>query len=97
MVILLKLLLKFLGRRSLLFIFIFRLYIFEFINPNLNRFDLTDCLCILGMFNDVNNTSKKGPIGKVTVSIKIEQFHDLVYNPIIRLNVLIWTESINRR
>lgn len=31
MVILLKLLLRFLGRRSLLFIFIFRLYIFEFI------------------------------------------------------------------
>lgn len=80
---------KILGGCSLILIFILWLYIFEFTNPNLFRFDLADYLYILGTFNNINNTSKERPIREVTVSVKIRQFHKLIYNPIIYLNVLL--------
>ncbi len=49
------------------------------------------------MFNNVNNNSKEGPIREATVSLKIGQFHELLCNPIMRLSVLIWIESINQK
>lgn len=89
MAIILKLVSKLFTRGLLIFIFIFQLYILEFTNFNLITFDLVDYLCILGIFNDANNTSKKKLIREAVVSIKIRQFHELVYNLIIHLSVLI--------
>lgn len=63
-IILLKLIQRILDRRSLIFNFIFRLYIFELTNLNVIRFDLIDYFYILGMFDDANNTSKKGQLEK---------------------------------
>lgn len=88
---------KFLGRLSLIFIFIFGLYIFEFAKLNLIRFNPTDYLYILDMFDNINNTSKEEPIREVMVSVKIGQFHELVCNPIMRLSILIQIENINQR
>lgn len=76
-------------------IFIFELYIPEFTNPNLIRFDLINELCILGMLNNVNNTSKEGLIWEITGSIKIWEFCELVCYSIMHLSILIWTEKIN--
>lgn len=97
MAILLKLVLKFLSRRLLIFISIFGLYIFQFTNPNLIRFDSANYLCILGMFDNINNNSKERPIRKAIVSIKIKQFHELVCNSIMHQFVLIWIKNINQR
>lgn len=80
-----------------IFIFFFQLYILKFTNPNLIRFDLADYMYILSMFDNVNKTSKEKPIGKAIVSVKIGQFLELVFNPIIRLNILVSIKSINQR
>lgn len=61
------------------------------------RSDLADYLCILGTFDDINNISKEGPIREAIVSIKIEQFYELVCHLIMHLSVIIWIESINQR
>lgn len=65
------------------------MYILEFTNPNFIILNFTNYLCILGIFDNVNNTSKEGPIRKVIVSVKIGQFYELIYNPIMYLNILI--------
>lgn len=62
---------EFLNGYLLIFIFIFKLYILEFTNPNFIRFNLTNYLFILGTFDDGNNISKKEPIGEATMSVKI--------------------------
>lgn len=61
------------------------------------RFDLVDYLSILSIFDNINNNSKKVPIGEIIVSVKIKQFYKLIYNQIICLRVLIKTKSINQR
>ncbi len=53
------------------------------------KFDCVDYLCILGMIDNVNNNSKEDRIGEATVSVKIKQFYELLYNSIMRLSVLI--------
>lgn len=97
MIILLKLVKKILGGCSLIFIFVFGLYILKFTNPNLTKSDPADYLFILGTFDDINNTSKEEPIREAIVSVKIGQFHKLICNPIMRLSILICIESINQR
>lgn len=47
------------------------------------------------MFDNVNKASKRGPIGKIPLSVKIGQFYELVYNLIIYLSVFISIESMN--
>lgn len=80
---------EFLDRCLLVYIFIFGFYIFEFTNPNLISYDFADYFCILDIFDNDNNTSKIEPTREAIVSTRIEQFHELVYNLIMHLNIII--------
>lgn len=97
MAILLKLVWKFLGRHLLIFFSIFGLYIRKITNPNLIKFDLVDDVYILCTLDNIDNISKKRPIEKAIVSVKIRKFPESIYQPFIHLSFFIYIESINQK